>query len=193
MAQYTASNFTFFLCLTWMLPYLQERYRLSAAEAAGYSAIPLLCGAVAEWLSGFSVDLLYRHGRVQWSRRLPAMAGFTLAALGMLALTRIHEPASAVACFAIAAFGIEMTISPSWAYCIDVGGKLSGAVSGAMNMVGSFAAFVSAMAFPYLNHLTGSASAYFVIAALMNLSAAICWYGMRPIQPLRSPAVAPYA
>ncbi|MDQ6705609.1 MAG: MFS transporter, partial [Acidobacteriota bacterium] len=193
MAQYTASNFTFFLCLTWMLPYLQERYRLSPAEAAGYSAIPLLCGAVAEWLSGFSVDLLYRHGHVQWSRRLPAIAGFTLAAFGMLALTRMHEPASAVACFAIAAFGIEMTISPSWAYCIDVGGKLSGAVSGAMNMVGSFAAFVSAMAFPYLNHLTGSASAYFTIAALLNLSAAICWFGMRPIQPLRSLAVEPFA
>lgn len=193
MAQYIASNFTFFLCLTWMLPYLQEQYRLSAAEAAGYAAIPLLCGAVAEWLSGFAVDRMYRQGNVEWSRRLPAMTGFTLAALGMLALTQVHEPASAVACFTISAFGIEMTISPSWAYCIDVGGKVSGAVSGAMNMVGSFAAFVSAMAFPYLHQLTGSASAYFVIAAVLNLSAAICWFGMRPSQPLRSPAGAPLA
>ncbi len=175
MVQYFASNFTFFICLSWMLPYLQERYRLSASEAAGYSMIPLLFGAVAHWTSGTLVDVLYRTGWKRWSRPLPGAFGFALATLAMLALTGMHSPITAVACFAIAAFGTEMTISPSWALCMDVGGTASGSVSGAMNMAGNFAAFVSANAFPYLKDLTGSGVAYFTLAATLNALGGFCW------------------
>ena len=50
-----------------------------------------------------------------------------------------------------------MTVSPSWAFCIDLGGKKSGSVSGAMNMIGNFGSFVSASLFPVLYRWTGSA------------------------------------
>jgi len=73
-----------------------------------------------------------------------------------------------------------MTISPSWAYCMDIGGKNSDSVGGAMNMVGNFGAFVSANAFPCLRRLTGSPAAYFVTAALLDLAAITCWLQMRP-------------
>ena len=54
-----------------------------------------------------------------------------------------------IACFSIAMFGVEMTLSPSWAFCMDIGGDRQGAVSGAMNMVGNLGAAVSAVVFPY--------------------------------------------
>jgi ACS family glucarate transporter-like MFS transporter len=73
-----------------------------------------------------------------------------------------------------------MTISPSWAYCIDIGGKNSGAVSGSMNMVGNLGSFVSSITFPFLFGLTGSAFAYFAVAGILNLVSIGCWYGMRP-------------
>lgn len=44
MAQYFAGNFTFFIGMTWVYPYLGERFRLTRAEAAGYSMVPLICG-----------------------------------------------------------------------------------------------------------------------------------------------------
>ena len=179
MGQYFAGNFTFFICLSWMHPYLKEHYRMSDAEAAGYSMIPLLAGAAAQWVSGFAVDLLYRSQLRAWSRRLPAIAGFVLAAGGVYAVTLMETPAAAVACFAVATFGADVTISPSWAYCMDIGGKNSGAVSGSMNMVGNFGSFVSANAFPYLYRLTGSANTYFRTAALLNLAAIVCWVWMR--------------
>jgi len=180
MMQYFAQNFTFFVCMTWMHPYLKERFQLSQAEAAGYSMIPLLCGAAANWGSGFLVDRLYRGGHRAWSRRLPAMSGFLLGACGVLAVALSGSPAVAVAGFAVAIFGVEMTISPSWAYCMDIGGRNSGTLGGAMNMSGNIGAVVSANAFPYLQQFTGSAAAYFTLAALLNLGAVGCWMRMKP-------------
>lgn len=183
MAQYFAGNFTFFVCMTWMHPYLMETYNLSTAEAAGYSMVPLLCGSAANWIAGMFVDYLYRSGYRAWSRRLPGITGFVLAAGGIFGVSLAASPAAAVACFAIATFGVEVTISPSWAYCMDIGGKSSGSVSGAMNMVGNIGAFVSANAFPFLHGLTGSADAYFLAAALLNLGAIACWWHMKPRVP----------
>ena len=82
--------------------------------------------------------------------------------------------------FCVAIFGTEMTISPSWAYCIDVGGTASGAVSASMNMLGNLGAFASANAFPLLEHWTGSSNTYFQTAAVLNAGAILCWLKMRP-------------
>lgn len=178
MAQYFSSNFTFFLCLTWMLPYLMERYHLTRERASWYSMTILLVGATAQWVSGFLTDWLYQR-YPRWSRRAPALAGFMVAASALLVLTQANSPEMAVALFTLATFGTEMTISPSWAYCIDIGGGKSGAVSGAMNMVGNLGGFVSASAFPALARWNGGdASLYFLVAALMNVTSAIFWLRM---------------
>jgi len=180
MLQYFAGNFTFFICMTWMFPYLAQRFSLSHSEAARYAMVPLLCGSGANWISGSFVDYLYRSGHRAWSRRLPGIAGFVLAAAGIAGVSIADHPVTAIIGFAVATFGVEVTISPSWSYCMDVGGENSGSISGAMNMVGNIGAFASANAFPYLHTLTGNAAAYFSIAAVLNLGAAICWFQMRP-------------
>jgi ACS family glucarate transporter-like MFS transporter len=181
MVQYFAGNFTFFICLSWMHPYLKRQYNLTDGEAAGYSMIPLLVGATSQWVTGFLVDRLYRSPLRAWSRRLPAMIGFSLAAAGVAAVAEMNTAAAAVACFTAATFGAEMTVSPSWAYCVDIAGKNSGSVSASMNMLGNFGSFVSANAFPWLYGLTGSAAAYFRVAAVLNLISIACWYGMRSL------------
>ena len=182
MAQYFASNFTSFLSLSWMLPYLKKQYGLSASTAAAYAMLPLLLGAVSQWLSGWLVDAIYHSEWRAWSRRLPAMLGFTISALGLFALTQAKSAEAAIACFTLAAFGADMTISPSWVFCSDIAGSKAGSVSGAMNMLGNLGSFVSANAFPFLHGLTGSASAYFAVAALMNLSALFVWYQMKSVE-----------
>ena len=181
MAQYFASNFTFFLCLSWMYPYLQEHYRLSPAGAARYAMMPLIAGATSQWIAGFAVDLLYRSRWRAWSQRLPAMGGFLVAAGGVFALTLAETPVAVVACFTIATFGTEVTISPSWSFCQDIGAANSGAVSGIMNMAGNLGAFASATAFPLMSQVTGNTTAYFQLAALMDVAAMACWLGMRSL------------
>lgn len=186
MGQYFASNFTFFICLSWMHPYLVSHYGLSRDVAAWYSMVVLLVGSSAQWISGFLVDSLYNSRHRAVSRRAPAMAGFVVAA-GSLACFPFAATAQAgVVCFALATFGAEMTISPSWAFCIDVGRRKSGAVSGSMNMLGNLGSFVSASIFPLLYRWSGDASAYFVTAALLNVIAAGLWTMMRsPADPPR--------
>jgi ACS family glucarate transporter-like MFS transporter len=179
--QYFAGNFTFFICLSWMLPYLKRQYRLEDSQAAAYAMAPLLVGATSQWFAGWLVDRLYGSRYRVWSRRLPGIAGFALAAAGMFAVTRADSPGWAAACFTLAVFGADMTISPSWVFCADIAGKDTGRVSGAMNMLGNIGSFVSANAFPYLERVTGSASAYFLTAAVLNVLAIVCWFNMRSI------------
>jgi ACS family glucarate transporter-like MFS transporter len=179
MGQYFAVNFTTFLCLSWMLPYLKQRYSLSTADAAYYAGIPLLIGAAGQWITGWCVDWLYRGAHRAWSRRLPAMAGFAVSACGISLIPFAPDAMWATAAFTVAAFGAEMTISPSWAFAMDIGGRLSGSVSGAMNMMGNLGSFVSANLFPLLQSSTGDASAYFYTVAALNLASIVAWAGMR--------------
>ncbi len=194
MFQYAASNITFFINITWLHPYIKERWGDSAASL---SAIPLLVGAVALWVSGYLVTYLYARGMPIMSRRLPAMAGYSLGAIGLLMCTQTSSLDSVwpfIICFSIAIFGVEMTLSSSWSFCMDIGGERSGAVSGAMNMVGNLGAAFSAVAFPYfVSNITipilapnlGNANSFFVFAAAINVLAVIAWCFMNPLRELQ--------
>jgi len=182
MFQYFAGNFTFFICLSWMLPYLKKQYHLGDSQAAGYAMAPLFVGATSQWLAGWLVDRIYRSQYRAWSRRVPGIVGFALAAVGIVFVTSANSPGAAAAWFTLAVFGADMTISPSWVFCADIAGKDLGRVSGAMNMFGNIGSFVSANAFPFLERVTGSASTYFLTAAVLNVIAIACWFNMRSVE-----------
>jgi nitrate/nitrite transporter NarK len=54
-----------------------------------------------------------------------------------------------------------------------------------MNMAGNLGGFVSTNAFPLLRRLTGSPTTYFQAAALLNVLAILCWWGMQSIDAQR--------
>jgi ACS family glucarate transporter-like MFS transporter len=175
MVQYFGSNFTFFFALTWLYPYVKSTYQLNAM-GAGYAAmVPLLAGAVGNIVSGGLVDFLYRQGWGDWSRKLPAMAGFFLAALGMVMSLEQASVFEAVFWLSIAIFGSDMTLSPSWSFCIDIGGRNAGAVSGTMNMAGNLGSAITALAFAYLPKSSQGHAAFFYTAAGLSAVAVVCW------------------
>jgi len=184
MVQYICSNFTFYFSLTWMYPYIQERFQLGLVEAGFYTSIPLVAGAVGNWLAGILVDAIYRRGNWKLSRRLPAIVGFALSAVGMIMVTQVSSPVLSVAFMALAVFGADMTLSPSWAFCIDIGKENAGAVSGTMNMAGNLGAFVTIIAFPYLFQWTNQYEPFFIICAGLSLVAIVMWSTMNPEKPI---------
>lgn len=184
MAQYFASNFAFFFCLSWLFPYVQKTYGLGYVEAGFYAMIPLLAGAAGNIASGFLVDALYRAGRPTASRRLPAIAGFALCALGLALGPGQAEVGGAVFWLSLAIFGADMTLSPSWSACIDLGGPHAGAVSGTMNMAGNLGSALVALAFPYLLAWTGGPAAFFYIGAALGVGAIACWLVFDPARRL---------
>ncbi len=184
MGQYVCSNFTFFFAISWSLPHLKKAYELTGFEAGLYAGIPLLCGALGNWVSGAMVDRIYRHGKWRRSRQLPAILGFLLAAGGMVCIPSANSALSYCVFLSIAIFGADMTLSPSWAFCIDIGRRNAGAVSGTMNMAGNLGALVTSLAFAYLKEWTDSTTPYFLTAAALNLLAVAAWLATRPDRPL---------
>src|SRR6185312_5973097 len=92
MGQYFASNFTLFFCLSWLFPMMQKTYHLDPVVAGWYSAIPLLCGALGAWSGGVVGDALYRRGFGVKARKYPAMFGFALSAIGVVAALWCQTP-----------------------------------------------------------------------------------------------------
>lgn len=201
MGQYVCSNFTFYFALSWSYPYLQDEFGLSGFKAGIYAAVPLLFGALGNWVAGVLVDRIYRRGHWRLSRQLPAILGFLLAAVGLVGTqyvdailgqlspagsgSQLVEPALLYAIFlSIAIFGADMTLSPSWAFCIDIGRRNAGAVSGTMNMAGNLGAFVSIVAFPYLRDWAESTTPFFLAAAGLNILAVFTWLLTRPERPI---------
>ncbi|MHC4584775.1 MAG: MFS transporter [Planctomycetota bacterium] len=190
MLQYFASNVTFFICLSWLPSYIKNQWP-DDPHAIYYSAIPLFFAAFANWIAGSMVTGLFKKGYHVGSRRATAIVGFSLGVIGLILAMQTRnldflttEKAQLywfVFCFALATFGVDMTLSPSWAFCNDIGGINSGAVSGSMNMVGNIGAALSAIMFPILlNEETGSANTFFILAAGLNFVAIVTWCFMNP-------------
>jgi len=184
MTQYFCSNFTFFFALTWLYPWVKKTYDLDPASAGALAAIPLLGGAIGNWCSGFLIDKIYRSDKFVLSRRLPAVIGFSLATIGLLASLHMSTATGAIIFLTIAVFGADMTLSPSWSFCVDIGGRHAGSVSGTMNMAGNIGAFITSLAFPTLTAWFGSTDPFFYIAAGLNAVAVLIWFKLDPRQPL---------
>jgi ACS family glucarate transporter-like MFS transporter len=190
MLQYFASNVTFFISLTWLPSYIRNQWP-DDPHAIYYSAVPLIFAAFANWVAGSMVTGLYKKGYHVNSRRITAIVGFSLGVIGLILAIQTKkldflttDKAQLywfVFCFGLATFGVDMTLSPSWAFCNDIGGINSGAVSGSMNMVGNIGAALSAIIFPLLlNEETGSANTFFMLAAGLNFVAIVTWCFMNP-------------
>jgi ACS family glucarate transporter-like MFS transporter len=190
MTQYICSNFTFYFTLTWMFPYIAERFSLPPIKTGLYAMLPLLGGALGNWLSGIIVDAVYKGGKHDLSRRLPAIIGFIMAASGMIMVTRVDSVAVAVIFMTIAVMGADMTLPPSWSFCVDIGKDNSGLVSGTMNMAGNLGAFITILAFPYLKKWTGNYETFFYICAGLSVIAIFAWMAMRPQKPIVGKEVA---
>lgn len=180
MGQYFASNFTFFFCLSWMFSHLKDKFMLEALEAGWYSSAPLVAGAFGNYFSGWLVDRIFQKRGLKMSRKVPAIIGFVLASAGILISMQMSTPGAAILFFSIAIFGADMTLSPSWSFCVDIGREHSGAVSGTMNMAGNLGSFITALAFPYLLAWTSTPDPFFYIAAGLNGLAILFWTMKKP-------------
>ena len=88
----------------------------------------------------------------------------------------------------IASFANDLVMPPSWGACMDVGGKLCGTLSGAMNMMGGFVAAIAPMVVALI--LTWSndnwALTFYVSAAIYFLGT-FFWLLLDPVTPIDQP------
>ncbi len=180
MGQYIGSNFIFFFTLTWLFPYIKQKYSLDLVNAGFYAMLPLIAGAFGNWTSGYMVDAIYKKGSLRRSRQIPAIIGFCLVIVGVIASLYMNYALGAVLCLSVAIFGADMTLSPSWSFCMDIGEEDSGKVSGMMNMAGNVGSFLTSLAFPYFMKWTGTNDTFFYVSAALAIIAIGCWLTMDP-------------
>ena len=132
-------------------------------------------------VAGLMVDFLYKKGQYAQSRKLTAIVGFSLAAIGLFCSIYTQSVTPTVVLLSIAVMGADMTLSPSWATCSDIGGRNSGTVSGAMNMFGNLGAFLTALIFPYLHDWSGSDTLFFYIGVGLNILGIFYWLKINPL------------
>lgn len=194
MFQYFASCMTFFINLSWLFPYVKSQW---GENATVYTPIPIILGMTAHWISGALVSFLDYRGNHIASRKIPAIVGFSLGAIGLVLCTQIDSTSALefIGYFSIAVFGVEMTIAPSWTFCMDIGRNSTGAVSGTMNMVGNmgsatsailFPFFIASVTLPFFAEKVGTANSFFVFAATLNILAMLCWMFMDPKKQLKT-------
>jgi sugar phosphate permease len=179
---------------SWLPSYLKGHRKLTDAETAWLSGLPLAFGIVSCVLGGVLSDwLIRRTGNRNWGRRLVGCTTLLLAGVTILSSIWVHEVWLLALAFSMAFFFNDGTMGPAWASCADIGERHAGTLSGAMNMTGAFLG-AAAMWFAgvlFERHLD---DLVFIAFACSYALAALCWLAVdvtRPLVPTPSQAANP--
>ena len=85
---------------------------------------------------------------------------------------------------AIAYAGSDFMLPVAWAVCLDIGGKHTGAVAGAMNTAGNFGGFLSTVIFGALVSAYGSYDLPLLLTAVMSVVSTLVWLKIDPTEPI---------
>lgn len=158
--------------LNWFPTYLRESRGMTLAQMGFYASLPLWAGVVGDLAGGWASDLLLRlTGDVKRARRTVGVAGFLIAAAGILPATFAHDPRACVAFSCLAFGGLELTVSVSWAIPLDIAGDFAGSASAVMNGLGNLGGAVSTQMLPVLVAAAGWNTPFLVTSALCAVGA----------------------
>ena len=159
--------------LSWLHTYLQKGRGLTEDEMKIASSLPALLGFLGVIAGGLLSDRLARRHSMRIARCSIGAVSLVAAGVSMIAATLTADNWTAVGLLAVGLGVMNAMLPVSWSLCVDLGGKHSGAVSGAMNMAGQAGSFVSSVAFGYFIEWFGSYD-----RALMPLAAMLVLGGM---------------
>jgi sugar phosphate permease len=158
--------------LTWFPNYLHAERHFELQQMGFYASLPLLAGVAGDVCGGWLSDrALKRTSKLKFARRVVAIPGFLLAAITIPLACFASDPLVSVGYFAIAVFGIELTVGVSWAVTLDIGGVYAGSVSAVMNTFGNLGAAVAAAMTGYIVKASGWTAAFFVLAGYSLVAA----------------------
>jgi MFS transporter, ACS family, glucarate transporter len=140
----------------WFATWMVRGAGFSVAQMGVFASFPFVMGLIGNLVGGaVSERLAERFGRRQAYRWVTAsclVAGSGL----MLAMSMVHGHTAIVA-LASAGFGVMDLMLPSaWAMCMSLGGRFSGAATGAMNTAGNLGGWFCTVFFGYVVKATGN-------------------------------------
>ncbi len=185
---YFFMSFSWYFYITW-LPAFLEDLNLSPAVASALNILPLFLGGIGALLSGFLAAPLARYfGSIRKARRVISSTSFLCAGLLLIISTAIHEPWIKMIAIGMASFFNDVVLPPAWGACMDVGGKFSGTLSGAMNMTGNLGGVLFPVVTAWvLAHFANNWNLVFYLSAVSYVFAAVLWMILDPVTPVEKP------
>jgi MFS transporter, ACS family, glucarate transporter len=189
-AQYVCQSYSFYFLVFWLPTYLLEARGMNMKSSAWLAALPTLLGGFGCFLSGMMLPALGRNFGLTATRKATASLALIGAGLLMYSATMIESPGLAVLAMSLAFFSNDLSMPVCWTVCMDIGGKMAGTVSGAMNMIGNLGGFISQVVTGYVLQYTGNNwSIAFYLAAGAYVLGGLIWTLIDPVTPLEKAAV----
>jgi MFS family permease len=175
--------------INWLPTYLRNARGTSITMGALLAGLPLLLGGAGCLVSAALIPRFARiTGSVAVARRIVAVTGFVGASACIVVFTGIADPTRAMIVLGFAGFFNDFVMPAAWAGTMDVGGRYSGTVSGAMNTLGSVAGASSVLVVGYLLAWTSNNwTLTFYISSAIYLVGAVCWLFLDSHTPLEQP------
>jgi len=158
-----------FFFISWLPKYLQNGRGITEKDLAYSAALPFLLAAVGCWLGGFVSDRLVKRIGFNWGRKIVPIVGLSFSGMMMILATVTADNSLAVVFLALGLAFMDVTAPVAWAIATDIGGKASGAVTGAMNTAGLLGGTVASLGIGYLIAWTGSYDLPVIILAIQLL------------------------
>ena len=185
MLMYFLYCWTSFFYISWLHTFLENARGFSKADLVAWAWLPFAFGGLANLLGGLVSDRLVRRFGLTWGRRWIGLVGLLCAAVFTGATWCTQDKWLTVLFLALGYAGSDFMLPVSWAVCLDVGGRHAGSVSGAMNMAGQAASFLSSVAFGYIVRYAGNDwNAPLLPMTVTAVLAALCWLKIDASRPL---------
>ncbi len=184
MAMYYTYCWGAFFYLAWMHTFLEKGRDYSKADLIAYSWLPFVFGAVANLLGGYASDFMVKRIGLKKGRRLIGVSGLALSACFTAGAFVSQDKFVCVLFLSLGYASSDFMVPSAWAVSLDIGGKYSGTVSGAMNTAGQVGSFCTVVAFGYIVEAFGSYDAPLIPIAIMTALSALIWLKIDPTIPL---------
>lgn len=173
--QYFSNGYGFYFLITWLPTYLAKVRGFERGELALFSGLPLLLSVAADLGGGWTTDAVSRRFGPRLGRSGVAGVAFLVGALAMFAGTTVSEPRLAATLIAVAAAASMFTLAPSWATCLDMGGRHAGVLAAAMNTSGQIGAILSPIVLAQIVERFDNWAVPLYLTSGLYLAAAFCW------------------
>lgn len=183
-AMYFTAIYGWYFYITWLPTYLLTARGFDLKAVGWLAALPLLSIAAGVFLGGWLSDVFVRRFGLRVGRRLTGVVGLPLAAVAVMAGMATATPMASALLLASAAGLAALGVSPAWAVCLEIGGRHSGVVTGAMNTFGNLGGALCPVVVGFCLERWGSWTVPLTTIAVLYLVAAACWMAIDPTRPI---------
>lgn len=183
---YSANTYGFYFLITWFPTYLSKARGFASTELGLLAGLPLLVSVAGDLAGGWATDRMVRRFGLRIGRCGLALVAYLLAACAVATAGAVPDRYAAALLIAFAAACTMFTLAPTWAACIEIGGRTSGVLSATMNTAGQVGGVLSPIVLAYVVERFGDWALPLYILGAYYAVAAACWLFIRPDRSLHT-------